>query len=178
MTIPSGIELATKTSLLRSHGVIFGSIAGALLSFILGICGAPLILLLLAPFVAGLLAGSVGNGAKAGILSVIFSILVLVPVSIMLPTQSVDLPSAASGVGIVGGTFAALTNGLLGSARATMGGFAALFSQLGQILIVLVLVSLVLVVGVAMIASAIVGAIGGLVGKPLRRIKPFQGPTV
>ena len=178
MTDQSGRELALKTGLFRSHSVILGSVAGAFLSLILGVFGAPLILLLLAPFAAGLLAGSVGNGAKAGILSVIFSVLLLVPTSLMLPVQNVNLPSDVSGVGIVGGTFAALTNGLLGSARVTMSGFAALFSSLGQILMILVLLSLVLVAGVAMVASAIVGAIGGLVGQPLRRTKQIQGPTV
>ena len=161
----------------RSHSIIFGSIAGALLSLVLGMAGAPLFLLVLAPFAAGLLSGSIGNGAKAGILSVIFSILVFVPASIMLPTQNVNLPSDVSGVGIVGGTLAALTNGLLGSARVTMSGFAALFTQLGQILAILALVSFVLVAGIAMVASAVVGAIGGIVGRLLRRTGQIQGPT-
>ena len=151
-----------------SHSVVFGSIAGAFISFILGILGAPLILLLLAPFIAGLLSGSVGNGAKAGLLSVIFSLILLVPASIILPVQDVNLPSDVSGAGVVGGTLAALTNGLLGSARATMSGLAALLTGLGQIILILVLVSLVLVVGVVTVASVIVGAIGGLVGRPLR----------
>ncbi len=116
----SGRELALRKGLFKSHSVVFGSIAGAFFSLIIGVSGAPLILLLLAPFAAGLLSGSIGNGAKAGILSVIFAILLLVPTSLMLPVQNANLPSDVSGAGIVGGTLAALTNGLLGSARVTM----------------------------------------------------------
>ena len=178
MIVQSGRELALRKGLFKSHSVVFGSIAGAFFSLIIGVSGAPLILLLLAPFAAGLLSGSIGNGAKAGILSVIFAILLLVPTSLMLPVQNANLPSDVSGAGIVGGTLAALTNGLLGSARVTMSGFAALLSGLGQIIIVLVLLSLVLVAGVAMVASVIVGAIGGLVGQTFRKTKQIQGPAV
>jgi hypothetical protein len=152
------------------HGILSGALAGAVCSLVLGVLDAPLAIFLAVPFIAGLVAGSVGNGAKAGVLALFLSILVLVPTSVMLPHQSVDLPGDVSGVGIVGGTLAALTNSLLGSARATMGGFAALFSQLGQILMVLVLVSMVVAVGVGLVASAIAGAFGGVVGRPLRRL--------
>ena len=157
----------------KNHSVLSGALAGAVSSLVLGVSDAPLVALLVVPFIAGLITGSAKNGAKAGILSLVLSILVLIPTSVILPSQNVDLPGDVSGIGIVGGTFAALTNGLLGSARATMGGFAALFSQLGQILMILALLSMTLIVGIGLVASAIAGAIGGLIGQPLRKIVPL-----
>lgn len=50
-----------------------------------------------------------------------------------------------------------------------MEGLAALATQLGQIMALLVLLSLALVVGIGFVASAIVGAIGGLFGRLIRK---------
>lgn len=157
---------------MASHPVLSGALVGAVSSLFLAALDVPLVMLLVVPFIAGLMAGSAKNGAIAGMLSLVLSLLVLIPASAVLPSQTVNLPGDVSGIGIVGGTFAALTNGLLGSARATMGGFAALFSQLGQILLILVVLSMALMAGVGLVASAVVGAIGGLIGRPLRKIVP------
>jgi len=129
----------------------------------------PLVFLLLAPFIAGIMSGSVGGGAKAGLLTLIFGLLLAIPLATALfpPSGTVPDLGQTSGVGIVGGTLSALTNGLLGSAQGIMGGFSALFTQLGSILLVLVLLSLLVVAGVGLVVSAVTGAVGGLIGKGL-----------
>lgn len=146
-----------------------GSLVGLGVGFILGVINAPLVFLLFAPFIAGIVTGSVGGGAKAGILTLILGLLLAVPLATALVPPSGSVPdfNQTTGVGIVGGTLSALTNGLLGSARGIMGGFGALFYQLGQILLVLVLLSLLVVVGVGLVVSATAGAVGGLIGKGL-----------
>ena len=153
----------------NGHRSILGSLVGLGVGLLLGVVNAPLILLLLAPFIAGIVSSSVGGGAKAGILTLILGLLLAVPLAAALvpPNESVPEFDQTSGVGIVGGTLSALTNGLLGSARGIMGGFSALFTQLGAILLVLVLLSLLVVVGVGAVVSVTVGAIGGLIGKIL-----------
>ena len=151
------------------HQSILGSLVGLVLGLILGLVNAPLIFLLLAPFIAGLISGSVGGGAKAGMLTLILGLFIAVPLATALvpPSGSEPTFTSTTGIGIVGGTLSALTNGLLGSARGIMGGFGALFNQLGQILVVLVVLSLLVMAGIGLVASAITGAIGGLVGKGL-----------
>jgi hypothetical protein len=154
---------------LFSHRSFLGALVGLGVGLILSVVNAPLILLLLAPFIAGVVSGSVGGGAKAGLLTLILGFLIVVPMASALVPPSASVPEfgQTTGVGIVGGTLSALTNGLLGSAQATMGGFAALFNQLGQILLVLVLIALLVTAVVGLIVSTIVGAIGGLIGRGL-----------
>ena len=98
-----------------------------------------------------------------------FGLLLAIPLATALVPPSGTTPDLGqtSGVGIVGGTLSALTNGLLGSAQGIMGGFNALFNQLGSILLVLVLLSLLVVAGVGLVVSTIAGAVGGLIGKGL-----------
>ncbi len=153
------------------HSTIVGALIGAAIVAVILLLDLPLSLLVIAPFIAGLIAGSVGGGAKAGVLTLIISLLFLIPTSVILVNPNSQLPnmSDTSGVGIVGGTLSALTNGLLGSTRATMGGLAALATQLGRIMAVLILLILALTVGVGLIAAAIVGAIGGLFGRLLKK---------
>jgi hypothetical protein len=137
-------------SLFSGHRSILGALVGLGVGLILGVVNAHLIFLLLAPFIAGIVSGSVGGGAKAGILTVILGLLIAIPLATALvpPSESTPEFTPTTGIGIVGGTLSALTNGLLGSAQGVMGGFGALFHQLGQILLVLVLVSLVVMVGI------------------------------
>ena len=155
---------------LSSHRSIFGSAVGLGIGLFLAVINAPIVLLLLAPLVAGIVSGSVGGGAKAGLLTLLFGVIIAVPLATALtpPNGSVPDLGQTSGIGIVGGTLAALTNGMLGSAQAIMGGFAALMSGLGQILFILVLLSLIVAGGVALVVSTAVGAVGGLIGRVFR----------
>lgn len=149
---------------LSSHRVVSGALAGVASGLTVGLINAPFLTLLAAPFISGVVGGSVKNGAKAGILTLVLGLLVGVPASAALLSSGVLPRPNVSGVGIVDSTLAALTNGILGSAYATMGGFAALFSQLGQIMAFLALASIAFIAGVGMVASAIAGALGGLLG--------------
>ncbi|MFH0897213.1 MAG: hypothetical protein V1850_04100 [Candidatus Bathyarchaeota archaeon] len=155
------------------RSAILGALIGAALVLVILLLDIPLYLLAIAPFIAGFIAGSAGGGVKAGLLTLIISLIFLIPTSTILVNPNSPLPNIpdTSGVGIAGGTLSALTNGLLGSTRATMGGLAALATQLGRIMAVLVLLSLALVVGIGLVASAIVGAIGGLFGKLINNSK-------
>ena len=152
---------------LLGHRSLLGALAGLGVGLILTVVNAPLIFLLLAPFIAGVVSGSVGGGAKAGLLTLILGFLIVVPMASALVPPSASVPELGqtTGVGIVGGTLSALTNGLLGSTQVIMGGFGALFNQLGQILLVLILIALLVTAVVGLVVSTIVGAIGGFIGK-------------
>ena len=148
------------------HRAITGALAGVATGLVLGLINAPPPMLLAAPFVAGVVAGSVKNGAKAGILTLILPLLIVLPVSLTSARSGTSLPErpVATGIGIVDATFAALTNGLLGSVWGVMGGFGALFAGLGQVITLLVLVSIIVMVGVGLLACVVAGAAGGFLG--------------
>ena len=141
-----------------------GALVGIGSGFILWRVNVPFLLLLLAPFISGFVAGSPNSGVKAGALTLALALLMVGLVFIGTePGASVSEKLNVTGIGAAYSTFTSLTNGLLGSLYGTTG-MATLSSQLGLIFLVFNLVSVLAIAGISFTISAIIGAAGGLLG--------------
>ena len=151
-----------------AHPSITGSLFGLLSGFILGVLNVPSAVFIFAPLLAGVLAGYLrGSGAKAGVLTLILPMLVILTIPIIFP--AVDWTASTmpevDGIGPVGATLAALTNGLIRSTWSIAHGLAALTSALAGILLLILVIMIPILVAVGIVVTAILGFIGGKIGE-------------
>jgi hypothetical protein len=150
-----------------AHPSITGSLFGLLSGFILGILNVPSAVFIFAPLLAGILAGYLrGNGAKAGVLTLLLPILVILTIPIVFPTVdwAASTMPEVEGVGPVGATLAALTNGLIRSTWSVAHGLAAITSALAGILVLILVIMIPILIAVGIVVTAILGFIGGKIG--------------
>ena len=155
-----------------AHPSITGSLFGLLSGFILGLLNVPSAVFIFAPLLAGVLAGYLrGSGAKAGVLTLLLPILVILTIPIVFPTvdwAASTIPEV-EGVGPFGATLAALTNGLITSTWSIAHGLAAITSALAGILIIILVIMIPILVAVGIVVTAILGFIGGKIGGATHR---------
>jgi hypothetical protein len=164
------------------HPSITGSLFGLLSGFILGILNVPSAVFIFAPLLAGILAGFLrGNGAKAGVLTLLLPILVILTIPIVFPTVdwAASTMPEVEGVGPVGGTLAALTNGLIRSTWSIAHGLAAITSALAGILVLILVIMIPILIAVGIVVTAILGFIGGKIGGVVHKylLKRSNVPT-
>lgn len=152
---------------LLAHPSITGSLFGLFSGFLLGILNVPSAVFILAPLLAGVLAGYLrGSGAKAGVLTLLLPILVILAIPLLFPTVdwAASTMPEVTGVGPVGATLAALSNGLIHSTWSIAHGLAAITSALAGILILILVIMIPIIVAVGIVVTAILGFIGGKIG--------------
>jgi hypothetical protein len=152
---------------LLAHPSITGSLFGLLSGLILGILNVPSAVFIFAPLLAGVLAGYLrGSGAKAGVLTLLLPILVILAIPIVFPTVdwTASTMPEVEGIGPVGATLAALTNGLIRSSWSIAHGLAAITSALAGILVLILVIMIPILVAVGIVVSAFLGFIGGKIG--------------
>ncbi|MDQ1281232.1 MAG: hypothetical protein QG670_2496 [Thermoproteota archaeon] len=149
----------------RGHKSLKGAAIGIALGLVLYLLNANFWFFLLVPFTAGVVAEKAGSGAKAGILTLLITVILIIPLANLTPPNVGGMPSfnESEGVG-VGAVFAALGNSIGSSASVIMGGFGALFQALGTIIFFIILIVLVVMFAVGLFVTAILGAVGGAAG--------------
>ena len=155
-----------------AHPSITGSLFGLLSGFILGILNVPSAVFIFAPLLAGVLAGYLrGSGAKAGVLTLLLPLLVILTIPILFPTVdwAASTMPEVEGIGPVGATLAALTNGLISSTWSIAHGLAAITSALAGVLVLILVIMIPILVAVGIIVTAILGFIGGKIGGVTRK---------
>ena len=163
-----------------AHPSITGSLFGLLIGFILGILNIPSAVFIFAPLLAGMLAGYLrGSGAKAGVLTLLLPILVILIIPIMFPTVdwAASTMPEVEGVGPVGATLAALTNGLIRSTWSIAHGLAAITSALAGILVLILVIMIPILVAVGIVVTAILGFIGGKIGGIIHKYLLSRSPV-
>ena len=122
---------------------------------------------LAAPLIGGFVAGFFkGSGTKAGILTLLLPVTMIIAMPLVFSNfnWTVSEMPVVTGVGPINATFAALSNGLIRSTWGVAHGFGALFTALGGILTIIVLILVPIMIGLGLVATAILGKIGGLIG--------------
>jgi hypothetical protein len=155
-----------------AHPSLTGSLFGLLSGFILGILNVPSAVFIFAPLLAGALAGYLrGSGAKAGVLTLLLPILVILTIPIVFPTVdwAASTMPEVEGVGPIGATLATLTNGLISSTWSIAHGLAAITSALAGILVIILVIMIPILVAVGIVVTAILGFIGGKIGGAIKK---------
>lgn len=132
--------------------------------YILGILNVPIAIFIFAPLLAGVLAGYLrGVGAKAGVLTLLLPILMILTIPIVFPT--IDLAASTmpeiEGIEPVGSTLAVLTNGLIHSTWNIAHELVAVATALAGILGLILVIMIPILVSVGMVVTTILGFIGG-----------------
>lgn len=150
-----------------THPSFTGSLFGLICGFLLGVLNVPSAIFIFAPLVAGIIAGYLGgSGTKAGILTLLLPILVILAIPLVFPTVdwAASTMPEVNGVGPIGATLAALTNGLIHSTWSIAHGLAAITSALAGILVLILVIMIPILVAAGIAVTAVLGFIGGKIG--------------
>lgn len=141
------------------------------MGMVFGILNFPGSMFLIAPLLAGFVAGWLGgSGTKAGILTLVLPIIVLITIPLAFP--SVDWTASTMpevvGIGPINATMAALTNGLIRSTWGVASGLAAISSAISGVLTLIILIMIPILIVFGLGVTAILGFIGGKIGAVVR----------
>jgi len=156
-----------------AHPSLTGSLVGIFSAFLLGFLSFPGPLFLAAPFLAGIIAGHLGgSGTKAGLLTLVLPITVMIMIPIVFP--NVDWTASTipevKGIGVINGTMAALTNGLIRSSWGIANGLASISTAIGGIITLIILIMLPILIAIGLTLTAVLGFIGGKIGGVTKKI--------